>query len=254
MQRSAGSTRAWSPFLRALGARLEGRAALYSRPIVNQPDLQRIAQLLSAKSPIKWVFAGDSITHGAGHTMGWRDYVELFGERVRWEMQRRRDCVIKTGVSGWRVTDIRDDLDWSVLQHRPQVVSIAVGMNDCTAGAPGVEAFRREMLGVVSRVRDAAGSAIVLHAPNRILPADAQRAGSIEAYANAVRAVAAAAGCALVDHWTDWEPAARDGSIAFRLSDAIHPNEYGHRSMARAMFRALGIDDPSSRVGRLFIP
>ena len=56
--------------------------------------------------PLRWVFTGDSITHGAVHTYGWRDYTELFSERLRYEMGRRRDMVIKTGISGWTINRI----------------------------------------------------------------------------------------------------------------------------------------------------
>ena len=88
--------------------------------------------------PILWVFPGDSITHGWRHTMGWRDYTEIFSERVRGELRRLRDVVIKTAVKGWRVSDLRADLEWSVLQHRPHVLSIALGMNDCTKGGDDI--------------------------------------------------------------------------------------------------------------------
>ncbi|HEU5326569.1 MAG TPA: hypothetical protein VFU78_00670, partial [Thermomicrobiales bacterium] len=47
-----------------------------------------VRALLQGVEPVRWVFAGDSITHGAAHTIGWRDYTELFGERVRWELRR----------------------------------------------------------------------------------------------------------------------------------------------------------------------
>ena len=51
-------------------------------------DHDRIAELLVSAPPVKWLFAGDSIAQGAQVTMGWRDYTELFSERVRWEMSR----------------------------------------------------------------------------------------------------------------------------------------------------------------------
>ena len=54
-----------------------------------------------------------------------------------------RNVVIKTGVSGWRVPDLKGDLSWSVLQHRPHVLSIALGMNDCAAGERGAAALPR---------------------------------------------------------------------------------------------------------------
>ena len=67
---------------------------------------------------------------GALHNFGWRDYTELVVERTRWEMQRMRDCIINTAVSVWKITSIIDDLEWSILQHRPDVLFINVGMND----------------------------------------------------------------------------------------------------------------------------
>lgn len=45
--------------------------------------LDQVRPLLKADRPLKWLFTGDSITHGALHTFGWRDYAELFAERVR---------------------------------------------------------------------------------------------------------------------------------------------------------------------------
>ena len=103
----------------------------------------QITELIARPEPLRWLFAGDSITHGALHTMGWRNYVELFTERVRWEMRRMRDCLINTACSGWRIEHLRDDLEWSLLQHRPQIISINLGMNDCTLVTGNVRHFAR---------------------------------------------------------------------------------------------------------------
>ncbi len=58
------------------------------------------------------------------HTLGWRSYSELFGERIRWELKRMRDIVINTGVSGDNTDGILADLDWRVLHLKPDVVSL----------------------------------------------------------------------------------------------------------------------------------
>ena len=117
---------------------------------------------------MRWVFAGDSITHGAAHTIGWRDYTELFSERVRWELRRTRDMVIKTGISGWQITNLADDLDWNVLQFRPHCVSLMFGMNDCTRGTEGLAEFERQYIAVIDRIKAETGAAILLHTPNAI--------------------------------------------------------------------------------------
>src|SRR5436190_21990005 len=40
--------------------------------------IEGIKLLLARKEPVAWVFTGDSITHGAQHTKGWRSYPEHF--------------------------------------------------------------------------------------------------------------------------------------------------------------------------------
>lgn len=217
-------------------------------------DIERIKQLLSAPEPVKWLFAGDSIPHGALHTMGCRDFTELFSERVRWELGRTRDCVIKTAASGWTVRKLLDDLQWSCLQYRPQVVLLYLGMNDCIAGNDGLGGFQCDYVRLIERIRGEAGAAIVLQTPNRVLPADRERFGNLEPYAAAIRAVALTHSTGLVDHYAHWDDALRSSVMNYWLSDAVHPNECGHRALARALFRAIDTFDPLSRVCRLFVP
>src|SRR5581483_4932046 len=83
-----------------------------------------IKAVLKRKEPAIWLFTGDSITHGALHTLGWRSYPEHFAERVRWEMRRMRDVVINTGISGDTTNGLLADFEWRVLQFKPTVVSI----------------------------------------------------------------------------------------------------------------------------------
>lgn len=218
--------------------------------------IQALAARMAKPEPLRWVFAGDSITHGAFHTLGWRDYVELIGERVRWELQRRRDCLIKTGISGWTIQSLADDLQWSALQHRPDVLVMMFGMNDCVAGPAGRAAFEAMYDRVIRAAREAVGDGLLVfvQTPNRVLPNDATRHPHLAEYACGVREVAARNAAGLIDHFADWEPAEGDGSIWYRLSDAIHPNAAGHRLLARHFLRTLGAWDEKSLVGRLFTP
>ena len=213
-----------------------------------------IAALLARPDPICWVFAGDSITHGALHTMGWRDYPELFGERVRWECRRMRDAVIKTGVSGWRVGELDGDLEWSVLRYRPDVVSIALGANDCAAGPAGLAAFEAGLRQIMRRVRQSLPeAAFILHTPIRILPADTLRFPYLESYVEVIRRVAKDTDALLVDHFEDWRQAFEDNTAPYRLSDAVHPNEIGHRVMVRLLLQRLGLWGEDGLTSRLLI-
>ena len=217
-------------------------------------DLDAIKARIQSPAPIRWLFAGDSITHGIVHTLGWRHYVELFSERVRWELLRTRDCVINTACSGWKIADIRDDIEWSILQYPAHIVSINIGMNDCAAGGKDRGEFESMYLDVVKTIREKTGALILLHTPNRILPADTLRAPHLADYACSVRDVAAKTNAALVDHFNDWEDPEKNGWMAYLLSDALHPNEYGHRLMNRTLLQSLEIWDEKSITGRLLIP
>lgn len=217
-------------------------------------ELKKIESLLSRPDPIKWLFTGDSITHGALHTMGWRDYPELFSERIRYEMGRCRDAVLKTAISGWRINLIRDDLQWNVLQYQPDVVSIAVGMNDCNDGPSGLESFQSQYLDVIDTIRKQTRAAIILHTPPQILPLDQVRWQHLPAYVEAIRKISQISDTLLIDDYEHWLEAEKRGVLWFWLSDAIHPNECGHRAMAHLMFRKLNLWKEDSFVCRMFVP
>lgn len=217
-------------------------------------DHQLVADLIRSELPTRWVFTGDSITHGALHTLGFRDYPELISERLRYEMRRARDMVLKTGVNGWTIPQIHSDIEWNILQFRPNLLSINVGMNDCVRTAGGVDEFKRVYHEVVSKARKACGCAVVLHTPNAIGSWDHARYPALPAYAQAVREVAAESGAVLVDHFALWKKADQAQRMYLWLSDAIHPNNFGHLAMAQETLRVLGMWDPDSATCRMFVP
>ena len=223
-------------------------------------DIDKIVNLLSGKSPVRWVFTGDSITHGGLHLAGWRDYVQLFEERVRWELgpTRRNDVVIKTAVSGWTIYNIASDLESNVLLFSPKVVSINVGMNDCVLSMKGLKTadqFRKKYLEVISRIRQETSAAIILHTPNRMLFAsncsDVIIRKHLPEYVEVIREVARDTGAVLIDHYKHWEPYENSETSRYWLSDEIHPNYLGHRVMADLVFHELGIWDDNSFTCRL---
>lgn len=218
---------------------------------------QPVKDLLRGKEPLTWVFTGDSITHGALHTMGWRSYVEHFAERVRWELRRVRDIVINTGISGDRMPRLVSDGEWRVHRFRPHVVSLMMGMNDCVAGEAGRETYRTNLERFAAEVKERSGQ-LVLHAPNPIVMADAGKDSrrDLPAYVAILREFAAARELPLVDHFQHWTDTRKDVyHMHYLLSDGnIHPNQYGHVEMAKLLFTKLGIFDAGSKTCRLFVP
>lgn len=214
-----------------------------------------VRDLLARKEPVIWLFTGDSVTHGALHTMGWRSYPEHFVERIRWELQRRRDVVINTGISGTTAEKLLPDLAWRALQFRPSLVSMMLGMNDCRGGLAGTEPFRRCLQEMVAKIR-AAGALPLLHTPNAIyLPAAGIRRGLAD-YVQVIRQLSVEVKVPLVDHYAYWLGIKREESeILYWLSDgSLHPNQYGHIAIAQLMFKILGIFDNDSRTCRFYVP
>ncbi|MFD4176177.1 SGNH/GDSL hydrolase family protein [Streptomyces anulatus] len=76
---------------------------------VDLADFGRISTILNSGTPASWAVTGDSITHGALWTNGWRIYAEHFQERIRWELGKPKnsDFVLDTGVSGSTTNDLR---------------------------------------------------------------------------------------------------------------------------------------------------
>jgi lysophospholipase L1-like esterase len=214
-----------------------------------------IKALLERKEPVTWVLTGDSITHGALHTRGWRSYPEHFAERVRWELRRVRDLVINTGISGDRTGGLLADLDWRALHLKPDVVSVMLGMNDCAAGEAGRDEFRRNLTEIVRRV-STSGAIPVLNTPNTIYVQNAVGRADLPAYAQIVRDVGRDTQTLVIDHYAYWQEVKPDPEalLAWIEDKSIHPGVYGHRAFARLIFRELGIFDPQSPTCQLEVP
>ena len=213
--------------------------------------MKEISDLLQRDAPVKWLFAGDSITHGALHTIGWRDFTEHFSERIRFELKRPRDFVIKSGISGWKITNLAVDLEWNVLQFQADVVFLKFGMNDCTLGEEGIDLYKRTYEQVISTIQQQ-GSRVVVQTANPVLEyAGPIRAETLPAYRAASLEVASNCGVSVIDHFERWDANETFGTLQHWLVDGFHPNEYGHRALAEGIFAALGIWDPA---GSLNLP
>jgi lysophospholipase L1-like esterase len=224
----------------------------YGHDIAGQDDLARIQAILANKEPVKWVFAGDSITQGARHTFGYRSYPEIFAERVRWELKRVRDIVINSAISGNVSGDILKDFEWRVAQFSPAVVFIMIGTNDANEKRNlSTEQFRENLLQLVAKVRSGNGIP-VLQTPNIIITEKAVGRERLKDYIPMIREVAMQTKCILVDHWAFWEgKALANPDLVYKkwLNDELHPNGRGHDEMAKLLFKELSIFDPASFTG-----
>jgi len=212
-----------------------------------------IKQFFKTKDPVKWLFYGDSITHGALHTCGSRDYTEHFTERVRYELGRTMDVVIKTAISGNKTRNLLESFDWRVAQFKPHVVFIMIGMNDCSdkSGITPQE-FEKNLHTLDERI-EALGGKTVLQTTCPIIPGGApDREPQFPAFMDVIRRVAADRRLPLVDHTQYWLE--NKAKLYYWMSNTFHPNAYGHTAFAHLLFKALDIFDPASPSCRLFVP
>jgi lysophospholipase L1-like esterase len=217
--------------------------------------LAAVTRILRDSQPATWVFTGDSITHGALFTEGWRSFPEHFAERVRWELRRFHDVVINTGICGERSGDLCNSLEDRVLRFGPDVALVLIGMNDALAGPAGRTEFERNLIEIVGRIREA-GTIPVLQTPNAVFQPNCATRVDLPAYVDLIRDVAYRVDVPLIDHWEHWQTRKPDPEelLAWLQDQSIHPNYLGHREMARHICHAFGVFDPSSMTCSLAVP
>lgn len=212
---------------------------------------QRIADMTA---PTKWLFYGDSITQGAQHTTGWRDYTQLFAERVRYELSRRQDIVINSAISGNNCQMLLDEYPWRCGQFLPHVVFIMVAMNDCCGTyATLLHQFKSNLAALVDRIA-ADGGIPVLQTTCAIVPHGQTKCeDAFPAFMDGVRETAEVKKCPLIDHHRYWQQQSPKRMWLW-VSNPCHPNEKGHRVFANQIFRDLGVFDEAADTCRLFVP
>ncbi len=228
-----------------------GSSTLFLSSELDVPDLDRVTALLKQKDPLIWVFTGDSITQGAHHTHGLRSYPEVFEERIRWELSRRRDAIINTGISGNTTQSILDDFDWRVKAWRPSVVSLMIGTNDCSSKTISADVFERNLDSILVMIRGI-GAIPILHTPNGVNKVDSPypSRAKLPEYIKVIQNLAKKRKVILVDNWTYWQDTLLnkpEANVLMNwLDDPLHPNGKGHQEIAQLMFKKLSIFDPKA--------
>jgi len=208
--------------------------------------LERILARIAAQKEAVWVFCGDSITHGALHTQGWRDYTQHFSERLRYEKGLGLHIVVNTAISGHTTRDILAQFAARVGRFRPDFFALMIGMNDCAGNrAMELSEFRANLRRIVEQVRDECAAEVLLQTGCAIHPEQTTLRARYPQFMDAVREAAAEAGTALVDHHADWERVRRENRPLFDswMGDTIHPGPLGHWVFAARLLRELGLGE-----------
>ncbi|PSL37082.1 lysophospholipase L1-like esterase [Labedella gwakjiensis] len=196
------------------------------------------------------LFTGDSITDagrrdGVGDGLG-DGYVRRLADSREFDGVD----VVNTGVGGDRVVDLLARLSDDVLAHRPDVLSILVGINDTWRryddhDETSVEDFTSRYRTLLTAAREA-GFALVLVEPFvlPVLRAQKMWREDLDPKIEAVRALAAEFDAVLVPADVELGRLAAERGAPSLAEDGVHPTPEGHDALAALWLRTvLSTDD-----------
>lgn len=194
------------------------------------------------------VCLGDSITQ---NSVG---YCPMIAALIAASYPERSITVVNAGIGGNKIPDMLARLERDVLAHRPDWVTVSVGVNDvwhglANNGRGGVplDDYRVGVAELVDRLR-AAGAEVVLLPPT-VIGEDPASEGNLqlEGYRAAVRAIAAERGLRVAPTDTDLQTALAahltivGGEPGKTLtSDGVHLRPAGDAVLAVAVLKTLG--------------
>lgn len=220
---------------------------------------KELADRLTNGKPMKWLFLGDSITHGALHTKGYDSVPQLFEKYIREDMGRSEDVIINTGVSGATTESYRNDKDVRYNRYQDSdVVVLMFGTNDASNQMVSVYNYRKNLEDMVDEIKGN-GAIPVIRTPNKLSSLAGNRAVNLIKYVSASKEVAKEKGCILADHYGLWETSLYSRSYLntankYWQNDIIHPNNLGQLKMTQNLLEAMGINYEGSPICSLDYP
>jgi lysophospholipase L1-like esterase len=192
------------------------------------------------------VAIGDSITQGGGYL---RDIDAVLARQYP---DLKIPKVINKGISGQKAEDLIARFDRDVVQLKPAVVTISIGINDVwhRMGQPHDEKILATYKENVAKMVDAAqkaGIKVILLTPT-VIQEDPNAEGNkrLAMYVAAEKEIAAEKKCQLVDLHGMFLAALKQkpaGQGNWLTGDGVHMKPLGDGVMAAGALRALGVPD-----------
>ncbi|MCG3147052.1 MAG: hypothetical protein PCFJNLEI_00488 [Verrucomicrobiae bacterium] len=216
-----------------------------------------LAMNVSAAEIMKGVrrisFVGDSLTDASA----WTDWVIETLRANGYPDVVKQDA----GIAGDNVAKLKARFTHDVLDRKPDLVILNIGTND----RGPVEDYQREVGELVKQVRQSGAKMLLLIPPGINDPKDPTRDARVVAYGEALRELAKAHDCVLVDLHAKFAAGTRAASAAEQTAvserkvapadaakyanilwgpDGVHHTKNGWRVMGRAVLDALGCSAP----------
>ncbi len=193
------------------------------------------------------VFLGDSITQGG---VGPKGYVTAIKTTLAEKHKDLGITVIGAGISGNKVPDLQRRLTKDVLDKKPTLVVIYIGINDVWHGekdpkkGTSPENFEAGLTDIIGKIKDK-GARVVLCTPSVI---GEKKSNALDAkldeYSEVSRKVAKKESVqlcdlrkAFVDHLAKHNPDDKDRGIL--TSDRVHLNEAGNKFVAQTILATI---------------
>ena len=226
-------------------------------------NIAKTVKKLANGEHVTIVALGDSITKVTFHTRGRMNWVGLLDEAIFENYGNGLCTLINSGKCGSTYNESLTRIERDVLRYMPDLVIIALGMNDANKGLEKLNGFRDNVKKTISIIREYCNSEILICTPNPVvivpelpLPAN-QEVGSVlelpnkplKEYSAALVELAGKLNCACIDHYTLWtelsweikHPTADPCSLWLRMADAIHPGYIGHVAFFRELAPLFGV-------------
>lgn len=215
------------------------------------PAPKDMPQELILKQGDQIVAIGDSITQGGGY-LKHTDAV-LAAQYPDLKLPK----IINVGISGQKAEQLVKRFDKDVIQKKPAVVTISIGINDVwhrlkADHDPNVLAEYKANLGKMADMAQAANIKVIFLAPT-VIQEDPKTEGNkrLPMYVGAMREVAAEKKATFVDlHQMFLDTLAKKPADAktgkggnWLTGDGVHMNTTGNALMAIGVLRGLGVPD-----------
>ncbi len=214
-----------------------------------------------ASGPVLIVALGDSVTQGCMEA-GVTDYRHVYHRVLQAELETRWPgtifSLINAGVGGQTAAGGQARLERDVIRPQPDLVICGFCLNDCGAGAAGLNDYRQRLLRIAREIKSRTLADLIFLTPNFIASRDNERVaevhrgfatqliarqtdGTLAAYVRELRAAAAEVGAPVADVYAAWEKLAAAGvDTTARLCNGLnHPDQEGQRLIGTTILELL---------------
>ncbi|MBR5442379.1 MAG: lysophospholipase [Clostridia bacterium] len=206
---------------------------------------------------LKYLFQGDSITDatrtrnendGNNYQLGYGYPLLVASELLK---QRKGEIdFINRGISGNRIVDVYARIKQDIINLKPDVMSILIGVNDVWhefGSHNGVDAKKFEMVYsmLIEEIKEALPEIKMIILEPFVLKGVATESNyptfrqEVEKRAAAAKAVAEKYDLAFVGLQAEFDKAAEDGDTAYWVTDGVHPTAAGHQLIKEELVKAI---------------